>query len=93
MTVNPATARHTHEHGGRTYYFCSPGCRTKFAADPEKYLRPGATPDLSAMTASPTLLTIKRKPKPENLAAPRPQALRLDEAQSLDKTQSPKPKA
>src|SRR5690606_24048812 len=22
------------------YYFCSPGCRTKFAANPEKYLAP-----------------------------------------------------
>jgi Cu+-exporting ATPase len=38
MTVDPHTAKHRHDHKGRTYYFCSAGCRTKFAADPEKYL-------------------------------------------------------
>ena len=26
------------EHRGETYYFCSAGCRTKFSADPERYL-------------------------------------------------------
>ncbi|MBI3760014.1 MAG: heavy metal translocating P-type ATPase, partial [Deltaproteobacteria bacterium] len=38
MTVNPATAKWTHPHDGDTYYFCSNGCMTKFAADPAKYL-------------------------------------------------------
>src|SRR5262245_31838238 len=38
MTVDPHTAKHRHTHKGHTYYFCSGGCRTKFAADPEKYL-------------------------------------------------------
>jgi Cu+-exporting ATPase len=40
MTVNPATAKHRTEHGGRTYFFCSAGCREKFEKDPEKYLTP-----------------------------------------------------
>ncbi|HEV7667788.1 MAG TPA: heavy metal translocating P-type ATPase [Thermoanaerobaculia bacterium] len=40
MTVNPATAKHRAEHGGRTYFFCSAGCREKFEKDPEKYLAP-----------------------------------------------------
>lgn len=40
MTVDPHTAKHRHDYKGRTYYFCSAGCRTKFAADPEKYLSP-----------------------------------------------------
>jgi Cu+-exporting ATPase len=40
MTVNPATARHRQEHSGRTYFFCSEGCRAKFAADPARYLGP-----------------------------------------------------
>jgi Cu+-exporting ATPase len=43
MTVNPHTAQHRHEHSGQTYYFCSGGCRTKFAADPGKYLSPSPT--------------------------------------------------
>ncbi len=38
MTVDPHTAKHRHDHKGHTYYFCSAGCRTKFAADPAKYL-------------------------------------------------------
>ncbi len=39
MSVDPATAKHSAEHKGQTYYFCCNGCRTKFAADPEKYLK------------------------------------------------------
>ncbi|MGE5834744.1 MAG: heavy metal translocating P-type ATPase [Acidobacteriota bacterium] len=39
MTVDPATARGgSHVYNGTTYYFCSPGCRQKFAADPEQYV-------------------------------------------------------
>ena len=38
MTVDPHATAHRHQHGGRTYYFCSNGCRTKFAAEPAKYL-------------------------------------------------------
>ena len=38
MTVDPATTPHRHTHHGQTYFFCSAGCRTKFAAEPAKYL-------------------------------------------------------
>lgn len=38
MIVDPATPKHRFEHQGETFYFCSAGCRTKFAADPAKYL-------------------------------------------------------
>src|SRR5437868_4348064 len=40
MRVDPATSKHRLDHDGRTFHFCSAGCRTKFAADPQKYLRP-----------------------------------------------------
>jgi Cu+-exporting ATPase len=40
MTVDPHKTQHRHQHQGHTYYFCSAGCRTKFAADPAKYLDP-----------------------------------------------------
>ena len=40
MNVDPATAKHSADHGGQTYYFCCAGCRTKFVADPGKYLEP-----------------------------------------------------
>jgi P-type Cu+ transporter len=38
MTVDPHASQHRHSYQGRTYYFCSAGCRTKFTADPAKYL-------------------------------------------------------
>ncbi len=47
MTVTPAS-RHRHEHAGTTYYFCSAGCRTRFAADPDKYLSPAAAAPAAA---------------------------------------------
>jgi len=45
MDVDPHTAKFRADHGGRTYYFCAAGCRTKFIADPERYLgQDGAAP-------------------------------------------------
>jgi Cu+-exporting ATPase len=38
MTVDPHTAKHQASHHGHPYYFCSAGCKTKFVADPAKYL-------------------------------------------------------
>jgi P-type Cu+ transporter len=38
MSVDPLTSRHRFDHDGKTFHFCSAGCRTKFAADPQKYL-------------------------------------------------------
>lgn len=37
MTIDPAKAAGTSRHGGKTVYFCSPGCKAKFDADPESY--------------------------------------------------------
>ena len=38
MSVDPATSKHRFDYRGETYHFCSAGCRTKFAADPQAYL-------------------------------------------------------
>ena len=38
MTVDPHTAKHRADYRGYPYYFCSAGCKTKFTADPQKYL-------------------------------------------------------
>lgn len=38
MKVDPARASGSSEYKGKTYYFCSPGCVSKFTADPENYL-------------------------------------------------------
>ncbi|HRD29808.1 MAG TPA: YHS domain-containing protein, partial [Caulobacter sp.] len=42
MSVDPATAKHHALHDGHDYWFCSPGCLTKFVADPDRYLTPAA---------------------------------------------------
>ena len=42
MSVDPATAKASAEHNGQTFYFCCQGCKTKFTADPDKYLKPRA---------------------------------------------------
>jgi YHS domain-containing protein/uncharacterized membrane protein YraQ (UPF0718 family) len=42
MTVDPATAAARAEHEGRDYYFCNPGCRDRFVADPAAVLEAGA---------------------------------------------------
>ena len=38
MNVNPATAKHTYSHAGKTYFFCSAHCAAKFRANPDNYL-------------------------------------------------------
>jgi P-type Cu+ transporter len=38
MEVNPVTAAGQHRFAGKTYYFCSNGCRQTFVADPEAYV-------------------------------------------------------
>jgi Cu+-exporting ATPase len=42
MTVRIGSGKPSYDYGGVTYHFCSEGCRTKFAADPERYLKDAA---------------------------------------------------
>ncbi len=43
MAVDPASP-HTATHAGREYRFCSAGCRSRFVADPARYLEPALAP-------------------------------------------------
>ncbi len=43
MAVAPEHAAGTAQHGGGTFYFCSPGCKHAFEQDRSRYL-PGAVP-------------------------------------------------
>ena len=38
MSVDPQTADYSSQHAGKTWYFCSSGCQSKFDNNPEKYL-------------------------------------------------------
>ncbi len=44
MAVDPHVTPHRHVHTGHTYYFCSTGCRSKFEADPARYLGDKSAP-------------------------------------------------
>src|SRR5690349_4841931 len=44
MSVDPATAKYRAEHAGHDYFFCSAGCRDRFAAEPARYLSSGPAP-------------------------------------------------
>src|SRR4051812_35721729 len=51
MSVDPTTSKHRFDTRGQTFHFCSAGCRTKFAADPAKYLdKKEPPPELPAGT-------------------------------------------
>ena len=52
MTIDPHTAKGGHSlYGGKAYYFCNPKCKTKFDADPAKYVeaKPAAAPSKAQM--------------------------------------------
>ncbi|OJX77430.1 heavy metal translocating P-type ATPase [Magnetospirillum sp. 64-120] len=44
MSVDPSTAANKLDHDGAHFFFCSPHCRDKFAADPAKYVTPRSAP-------------------------------------------------
>jgi YHS domain-containing protein len=39
MTVDEKTAKFTSVYKGKAYYFCAPGCKRTFDANPEQYVR------------------------------------------------------
>ncbi len=53
MTVEPATAAGSFAYQGTDYYFCCQGCLTKFRANPQQYLAPGAAKETMAVPPVP----------------------------------------
>jgi len=39
MQVDPAKSAGTSQYKGKTYYFCSKGCKAKFDANPAQYAK------------------------------------------------------
>jgi Cu+-exporting ATPase len=39
MRVEPSKAAGTSQYKSKTYYFCSTGCKAKFDANPDSYVR------------------------------------------------------
>ncbi|MGO9628493.1 MAG: heavy metal translocating P-type ATPase [Xanthobacteraceae bacterium] len=62
MKVDPAKTPQRHGHEGRAYFFCSAGCRSKFIADPAKYLDREAAKQAPPMPAG-TIYTCPMHPE------------------------------
>jgi Cu+-exporting ATPase len=63
MTVDPRTTVHRHALGGRTYYFCSAKCQTRFAAEPAKYLAADDGPSTLAAVPAGAIYTCPMHPE------------------------------
>ena len=64
MRVDPAAPKGgSHVHGGRTYYFCNPRCRERFAAQPEQYLKAAGMPKAVAPEAASAVHTCPMHPE------------------------------
>ncbi len=63
MSVDPATSKHRFEYRGETFHFCSAGCRSKFMADPAKYLEKADKPKPVAKLPEGTIFTCPMHPK------------------------------
>jgi Cu+-exporting ATPase len=72
MTVDEQKAPATAVHDGTTYYFCAPGCKRRFEADPENILRagpqgmaaPAAQPGVQMVSLGPTKRREAHPPAP-----------------------------
>src|ERR671911_2375542 len=63
MDITPGDAAGgSAEHGGHTYWFCNPGCRAKFVANPAKYLTVAA-PVPSPVAADKRIFTCPMHPE------------------------------
>jgi Cu+-exporting ATPase len=60
MSVDIARTPATHEHAGKTYYFCCRGCQEKFKVDPTKYLKPAALVGIAPAQSRPMQITPAR---------------------------------
>jgi len=63
MMVDPHTTEHKAKHAGRPYYFCSAGCRTKFLADPERFLDPAVAAEKTEPVPEGTIYTCPMHPE------------------------------
>jgi P-type Cu+ transporter len=63
MRVDPATAKHRHAYSGHEYFFCCAGCCDKFAADPERYLRPATAPQPASAASGDAIYTCPMHPE------------------------------
>ncbi len=62
MNVDPRNSKHGASHDDKTFHFCSAGCKTKFEADPARYLADTRNP-AAAPIAQGTIYTCPMHPQ------------------------------
>ncbi|HVT14260.1 MAG TPA: heavy metal translocating P-type ATPase [Fimbriimonadaceae bacterium] len=65
MTVDSKASSGSHEHGGKTYYFCCAGCLDKFRKDPDRYLSTPQPPSSVSRDGSHEQMESGRREKTE----------------------------
>ena len=63
MKVDPAKTPHRHTHDGHAYYFCSAACRSKFIAEPRKYLDASSSKAVAPPAPESTIYTCPMHPE------------------------------
>jgi len=63
MKVNPATAKHSSRIDGRTSFFCSLSCKSKFDANPSEYAAPSRKDGITQPAASQAVYTCPMHPQ------------------------------
>ena len=72
MTVIPEKAAASHLFEGTTYYFCNPGCKTRFAGNEEYYLTGKHKEDAAKAAAEAAAAAPAEEPAAEEPAAEAP---------------------
>jgi len=62
MSVDPQTAI-SHDHAGKTYFFCCAGCKQKFSSDPAQYLHPETAEPQESEVPAGTIWTCPMHPE------------------------------
>ncbi len=70
MTVDPQKAAGSFDYHSQTYFFCSLGCREKFKADPERYLRPQPVTPIGIQRSQPTTVAHETGGPPSDYTCP-----------------------
>ncbi len=63
MSVDIATAKHTHSYAGRTWYFCGQHCLELFAANPRRYAEKKHAPTVQSEGTPGTIYTCPMHPQ------------------------------
>ena len=93
MAVDPAKTAHHAAHDGQAFHFCCAGCRTRFEADPQRYLNRAAERAATPPEAAGAVYTCPMHPDVRQVGpgacpicgmALEPAAVSLDDAPNLE---------